>query len=75
MNSNILLRTVFLQVPTIPNPVRVVGVVGVLEFWTWYRKVEGDNVASAYVLCPLWTSFVSIYKGSSRIDLRQVREA
>jgi len=25
MSSNILLRTIFLQVPIIPNPVRVVG--------------------------------------------------
>jgi hypothetical protein len=43
VSSNILLRTVFLQVPTIPNLVGGVGVVGVvrvvgvLEFWTWYR--------------------------------------
>jgi hypothetical protein len=61
VNSNILLRTVFLQVPTIPNPVGVVGVVGVLEFWTWYRKVE-ETLASAYVLHPLKTSVISIYK-------------
>ena len=65
-----VLRTIFLQVPTIPNPVRVVGVVRMSEFQTWCGKVEGDDVASAYVLHPLWTSFVSIYKESSRIDLR-----
>ena len=47
----------------------------VLEFWTWYKELKGDDVASAYMLCPLWTSFVSIYEGLSRIDLRQVREA
>jgi hypothetical protein len=60
-----VLRTISLLVPTIPN---LVGVVGVLEFQTWYRKVEGDDVASAYVLCPLWTFFISIYKGSGKID-------
>jgi hypothetical protein len=63
-----MLRTVSLLVPTIPNPVGVVRVFRVSEFQTWYRKVEGDNVASAYVLCPLWTSFISIYKGSGKID-------
>ena len=60
-----MLITIFLQIPTIPNPV---GVVRVSEFRNWYRKVKGDNVASAYVLHPLWTSFISIYEGSSRID-------
>jgi hypothetical protein len=36
------------------------------EFRTWYRKVEGDNPASAYVLHPLWTFFISIYEGSGK---------
>ena len=41
MSSNILLRTVFLQVPIIPNPVRVIGGRR-SEFQTGYRKVERD---------------------------------
>jgi hypothetical protein len=45
-----LLRTVFLQVPTVPN---LVGVVEMSELRTWYEKVTKDDVASAYVLRPL----------------------
>ena len=56
---------------TIPYPVRVVRM---SEFWTWYRKVMRDDVASAYVLCLLKTSFVSIYKESRKLDYRQARE-
>jgi hypothetical protein len=69
-----MLRMVFLQVPTIPNLVRVVRVVRMSELRTWYRKVTRDNAASAYVLHPLKTSFVSIYKESIKLDYRQVRE-
>jgi hypothetical protein len=43
------------------------------EFWTWYRKIEGDNTASANMLHPLWTSFISIYEGSGKIDLVMCR--
>jgi hypothetical protein len=58
-----VLRTISLRVPIIPN---LVGIVGGwrLEFRTWYRKVKGDDAASAYVLRPLGTSFVSIYERS-----------
>jgi hypothetical protein len=45
MYTSNMLRTVSLQVPTIPNPVRVVGV---SEFQTWYRNVKGD---SGFSLC------------------------
>ena len=45
-----VLRTVSLRAPIIPNPVRVCRR---LEFRTWYRKVKGDDAASAYVLRPL----------------------
>ena len=47
-----VLRTISLRVPTIPNPVGVVRGPR-SEFQTWYRKVKGDDVASAYVLHPL----------------------
>jgi hypothetical protein len=66
-----VLRTVFLQVPTIPNPV---GVGRMLELQTLYRKVTRDEVASAYVLRPLKTSFISIYKELRKLDYRQARE-
>ena len=66
-----VLRTVFLQVPTIPNPV---GVGRMLELQTLYRKVTRDEVASAYVLHPLKTSFISIYKELRKLDDRQARE-
>ena len=56
---------VFLQVPTIPN---LVGVGWRLEVQTWYRKVMRDNTASAYVLRPLKTSFISICEESKRLD-------
>jgi len=52
------------RVPFIPNSVGVVGVIGMSEFQTWYRKVK-EMLASAYVLRPLKTSIVSIYKRSS----------
>ena len=59
----VVLRTVSLRVPIIPNPVGLVGGRR-SEFRTRYRKVKGDDVASAYVLRPLGTSFVSIYERS-----------
>jgi hypothetical protein len=43
-----------------------------LEFQSWYGKVTGDDMASAYVLHPLQTSFVSIYERLDR--LRWTRE-
>jgi hypothetical protein len=42
MYTNCMLRSVFLQVPTIPNPVVV------LEFQAWYRKVKEN---SGFSLC------------------------
>jgi hypothetical protein len=51
VSSNILLRTVFLQVPTIPNLIRVVRV---SEFHTWYRTVERDSGFSLYEGLSKW---------------------
>jgi hypothetical protein len=69
----LLLRIIFIQVPTITNPVGVVGVVGVSEFWTWYRKVEGD---SGFSLCavPSQDFFCLNLQEVKQIDLIQMRE-
>ena len=65
MSSNILLRTVFLQVPIIPNPVRVLSEVGGRSSGLG-RGRSKETLASAYVLRPLKTSVVSIYERSKR---------
>ena len=44
----------------------LVGVVKMLELWTWYEKVTKDNVASAYVLCPLELPLSQFRRGQIR---------
>ena len=58
MSLNILLRTVFLQVPIIPS---LVGGVGGWRSGLGIGKSK-ETLASAYVLRPLKTSVVSIYE-------------
>jgi hypothetical protein len=55
-----LLKMVFLQVPTIPSPVRVVEM---SELRTWYKKVTKDYAASAYVLHPLGIPLSQFMRG------------
>ena len=62
MSLNILLRTVFLQVPIIPNPVRVYRR---SEFRIVYRKVERDI---GFSLCAAPSQCFH------RLNLREVRE-
>ena len=62
MSLNILLRTIFLQVPIIPSLVR--GVRG-QSSGLGIGKLK-EMLASAYVLRPLKTSVVSIYERSKR---------
>jgi len=69
-NVRDLSRTVFLQVPVL---VGVVGVVGMSEVRTWYRKVEGD---SGFSLCaaPSQDFLCLNLQGVKQVGLRQMRE-
>ena len=63
MRGVYLLRTIFLQVPIIPSPVRAVGVVRGWRSGLGIGRSK-ETLASAYVLRPLKTSVVSIYERS-----------
>ena len=48
----------------------LVGVVERLEVRTWYEKVTRDDVASAYVLCPLGLLSSQFTRGQIKRGLR-----